>query len=311
MRNVLQLLAGDAAGSDSTITRLKAHPGGAQSLGISADGKVLLSGGLDRALRLWEADRLRETLCIRENVGTVEQVVLTPKARWAASCAARHVGEDPFVQLWDLGGGRELRRLRGLTGSVRCLAVAAEKRLVAAGSDDGTIRIWAVDQAGSPALELTGHTAAVTGVIFLHAGERLLSGNHDGTVKVWDAKTGQVKDTRNGHIGAIVALAFGGPSRRLALSGDRVRIRQADGATTVLTGHQGPVPCLTFSADGERVLTGGSDHTVRLWRAADGEELCRLQGHTGEVRAVAFGPDGTVGYSASADGTIRRWPLPH
>jgi WD40 repeat protein len=281
-----------------------------QSLSLSADGHLLLSGGLDQTLRVWQPERLRETRCIADHVGAVEQVALTPRARWAATCAAHPAPEEPIVQLWELANGREIRRLRGLTGPVRCVAVASDCRHVAAGSDDGTIRLWAVDKQGSPSLCLSDHTDSVTCLVFLHSGEFLLSASQDGTVRLWDVKAGKVKTTLNGHVGPIVSLALGGASRRLAFAGNRVRIRQHDGSSTVLAGHRGPVLCLAFSSDGERVLTAGSDHTVRLWRADTGEELCCLQGHTSTVRAVVFGPDGTVAYSGSADGTIRRWSLP-
>jgi serine/threonine protein kinase len=305
---VIQMLA---VGSDPSPPRtpaieVKAHDGGVQSLSLSSDGQLLLSGGLDQALRLWEARGLRETLWITENVGPVEQVALTPKGKWAASCAARPIREEVVVQLWDLASGREVRRLKGLTDRMRCVAVAPDGRRVAAG-DDRTIRVWAVDKPGSPSICLTGHTDEVSSVAFL-PGEVLLSGSKDGTVRLWDVKTGEVKKVLSGHVGPVVCVAFDWPSRRLALTGSGVRIRQADGSSTALLGHQGPVLCLAFSADGQLLLTGGSDQTVRLWRP-DGEELLCLHGHTDRVRAVVFSPDGKAAYSGSADGTIRRWAL--
>jgi WD40 repeat protein len=67
---------------------------------------------------------------------------------------------------------------------------------------------------------------------------------------------------------------------------------------------------VAFAADGERLLSGGSDGTVRLWRPADGAELACFGGHGGPVLAVAWAPDGRVGYSGGSGGTLRRWPLP-
>jgi WD40 repeat protein len=56
--------------------------------------------------------------------------------------------------------------------------------------------------------------------------------------------------------------------------------------------------------------SGGSDGTVRLCRASDGDELACFEGHAGKVHDVAVAPDGRVAFSGSADGTIRRWSLP-
>jgi len=208
-----------------------------------------------------------------------------------------------------VGTGRELRRLPGLTGKVLCLAVAPDGRRIAAG-DGKSIRIWAVDQPGSPSVCLTSHTDLVSAVAFLNGGKTLLSGSHDGTVRLWDVETGKVKEALKSRIGPVAAVAFGGPSRCLAIAGRCVRLRQANGSSVMLLGHEGPVPCLDFSSDGRLVLTGGTDQTVRLYRAEDGQELCCLRGHTGKVRAVVFSPSGKAAYSGSADGTIRRWPLP-
>ena len=147
-------------------------------------------------------------------------------------------------------------------------------------------------------------------------GHRLATASDDGTVRLWDADTGQP-------IG-----------------------RPADG------GHTGPVTSVAFSPDGHRLAAASDDHTVRLWDADTGEPLgdpltatparCRawrsaptgtgwpppapttrcgcgtptpanrlgdpLTGHTGPVFGVAFSPDGHRLASGSADTTVRLWP---
>jgi WD40 repeat protein len=67
---------------------------------------------------------------------------------------------------------------------------------------------------------------------------------------------------------------------------------------------------VAFSPDGARLLTGGSDRTVRLWDVRTGKELCRLRGHKAVVWSVAFAPDGRHALSGSADMTLRLWRLP-
>jgi WD40 repeat protein len=166
-----------------------------------------------------------------------------------------------------------------------------------------------LDLAGWPSVCLKGHTAAVSGVAFLPGGDIVLSGSHDGTVRLWDARTGAGKGILAAGVGRIRAVALGGASKRIAVAGDALRIRQAGGAFTDLPGHRGPVLCVGFAADGGLLLSGGGDGTMRLWRAADGEELRCFEGHGGAVRAVAFAPDGRAAFSAGADGTLRRWAI--
>jgi WD40 repeat protein len=72
------------------------------------------------------------------------------------------------------------------------------------------------------------------------------------------------------------------------------------------------ITALVFSPDGQRVLAGYSDYTVRIL-SRDGSSIRNLgkagTTHTGPISAVRFDPSSTRALTASWDGTARIWDL--
>jgi WD40 repeat protein len=79
--------------------------------------------------------------------------------------------------------------------------------------------------------------------------------------------------------------------------------------TRLLETHGSEVTSLAWDPEGQLVVTGSRDGTVRAGPAT-GEEPHLLFGHTGTVHDVAVDPAGRWIASAGEDGTVRLWPLP-
>lgn len=78
-----------------------------------------------------------------------------------------------------------------------------------------------------------------------------------------------------------------------------------------LAGHQGWVTSLAYSADGQWLLSGGFDNTVRVWDAKQGTLIKQLVDHTQWIRCVAFAPAQAqrVAVSAGNAGCLQLWHL--
>ena len=94
-----------------------------------------------------------------------------------------------------------------------------------------------------------------------------MTGGHDGTVSVWDAVTGN-------------------------------DLRQ-------MTGHPGGALAVSFTSDGETLLSAGADNIVRLWDPRSGEALGEITENFGAFEVVAFAPDHTTIALGSWESTIR------
>ncbi|KAF8878890.1 WD40-repeat-containing domain protein [Gymnopilus junonius] len=76
-----------------------------------------------------------------------------------------------------------------------------------------------------------------------------------------------------------------------------------------LHGHEGGVTSVAFSPDGQYIVSGAWDNTVRLWDAKTGEAGQIFRGHTDMVFSVAFSPDGNWVVSGSDDAKVRIWDV--
>ena len=72
--------------------------------------------------------------------------------------------------------------------------------------------------------------------------------------------------------------------------------------------HTEDVNNISFSPDGEMIVSASDDGTVKLWNT-QGELLETFTEHNGEVVNGVFTPDGEMIASASFDDTIKLWNL--
>ncbi|NLY00666.1 MAG: hypothetical protein GXY83_31620 [Rhodopirellula sp.] len=93
-------------------------------------------------------------------------------------------------------------------------------------------------------------------------------------------------------------LAFAGETRRVLLRELKTGVIKA-----TLIGHADDINALAFSHDGRTLASGSSDHQVKLWSVASGDELLSLT-HPRRVTGVAFAPDDQtlITYERTGDG---------
>ncbi|RKZ88364.1 MAG: hypothetical protein DRR19_12605, partial [Candidatus Parabeggiatoa sp. nov. 1] len=74
-------------------------------------------------------------------------------------------------------------------------------------------------------------------------------------------------------------------------------------------GHLSTVLSVAYSPDGQTVVSGSYDKTVKLWEVNTGRLLKTFHGHSSSVTSVAYAPDGQTVLSGSDDKTVKLWSV--
>ncbi|PSO77343.1 MAG: hypothetical protein BRC40_02010, partial [Cyanobacteria bacterium QH_8_48_120] len=76
-----------------------------------------------------------------------------------------------------------------------------------------------------------------------------------------------------------------------------------------IKGHSGWVNSVAMSSDGQTIVSGSDDHTIKVWNLDTGELLHTLEGHSDSVNSVAISPNGRTIVSGSKDETVKVWQV--
>jgi WD40 repeat protein len=300
----------DARTGELAVT-LRGHTGAIRGVWFSPDGKRLASAGTDQTLRLWEVSTCRATQTLTVDLrdgpsppGVVSSPSFSPDSRWIAAA-----GRDGFVTLWETETGR---RLLSVANSDRALFSPDSRRIAVFSLRWGYLRLLdlatgrnvvslsfkrlppeplpGMVRMGPSAKPADGHRRGgyrLNSATFSPDGARLMtskmySGTRATNTRPWE-NIYQVWDARSG-------------KEVLNVSGSQ----------------------LVFSPDGRWIACWGSDGTVTLRDAANGEQAFTLPpiGGYGSIspvlqtrRSVTFSPDSRLVASANADGTVSLWDL--
>jgi len=204
------------------------------------------------------------------------------------------------------------------TDAVRRVQFGPDGRLLATASADKAT-LW--DTTGQRRHTLQGHRADLWGLSFSPDGSRLATGAADGTLRIWDTRTGRPMRTSTEHFQTILTVAFSPKGDSLATAefggdlaaADFCRVKVWDARTgerkAVFRNPGQQFTSLAFSPDGRCLAAGDSGGRVTVWDVARAKAVRTLPGHKGWVRSVGFRPDGRRLAAGHDDGTIVVWEV--
>lgn len=196
---------------------------------------------------------------------------------------------DKTLKVWRLSDSKCLESIKAHDDAVNSV-VAGFDGLVFTGSADGSVKVWRRELVGKETKHmmvyiLLNQEIAVTSVAVNATDAVVYAGTSDGLVNFWEQQKhvlghgGVIK----GHKQAVLCLAAAGSllfsgSADMTICVWRREVGGFHSYLSVLTGHSGPVKCLTVQENQENgdrsvrqwvVYSGSLDKSVRLWRVAE------------------------------------------
>ncbi|OFV81074.1 MAG: hypothetical protein A2Y78_15845 [Acidobacteria bacterium RBG_13_68_16] len=290
-----------------------------QGILLSVDDSLLVAGGTDGSIQLWE-------LATRTKVGTLRNRVhmrtghgsLTTCLAFSEDGSLLASGHlDGAIYLWEVATGLELDVRLGHDGAVGGIAFPPGGATLISAGADATIKFWELPalRAGDARRTLRRQPDAVTCMTLAGMGALVVTGHVGRTIRVHEIASQRLAATLHGHHAAPNALASS-PMGDLVASGARdggVRIHHVESREQrgFHQEHSRSVAALAFFPGGQRVASVATDSAVVIWDLNAPELPITVTGPAGEsFSGVCITRDGRRLICASADGRFRVWLFP-
>lgn len=214
----VSLLATGSSGESKTLGGLNSP---AFAVAYSPDGQRLVAAS-NGDVKLWDTATGNEVKLSEESFDDIRAVAFSLDSKTLATAGAKGVA------LWDATSGKKGEEIASKE-SINSLAFASS--IIALGKENGSVTLFFVvspGEVGSNLASFKAHERGVASMAFLADGTTLATGSMDGTVKLWNA-----------------------------LSGDRL--------ATLNTGDEYTTSRVAFSADGKTLATSDRNGAVKLW----------------------------------------------
>lgn len=287
---------------------LEGHEGHVTAIRFSADGKLMLTAGVDNRVLIWSVeDDFALTHQLEAHDKPLSDLALSPDGTLCAT-----VGADKLVKLWSFPDFELIDTLQGHKNTVAAVSFSPDGRLFATASFDTTVRIW--DRASHECvLTLKGHKRNVTSLAWIPPQGKsqelmLASAGLGDDIVLWKLPSGDKQDLVTGHKAAVTLGGVTPDGQRLISAGYEGQVKLWSTSTWGPKGAFEPgVSGVLALAPHGTMLAIGSEKSVAVWSLETFEELTDLPIKPKGVFAVAFSPDTEWLVASGSDKRLRVW----
>jgi WD40 repeat protein len=247
------------------------------SLAFSPDDTVLASAGAGNDILLWPLARPNSPVRLggrQGHTGKVQSLAFSPNGLWLASGA-----NDKTVKIWRLNDSIVRYTFRGHTNPVWGLAFAPDSRSVVSGAFDqnnsivdADVRLWELRDNNPLQSTYAGATGGITSVAFSNDGTKLAAGSVDSFSYLWNIEGQNIVGAPEKNGTSVQGITFS-PNDQLLATADSngdIRLLSARDNSYICAykNYPGIIRSVAFLPDGQSLVSGSSDQTVRIWGIA-------------------------------------------
>ncbi|ROL62119.1 VWA domain-containing protein, partial [Bacteroidetes/Chlorobi group bacterium ChocPot_Mid] len=232
-------------------------PYSTKALAITPDSKKL-AAGCGTEIKIWNMNNLEEIKSIYNSNVSVSDIDFSPNGEMIAGYL-----NNKSLKVWDVKSGFEMNNFSGLSNADgNVLFTHNGKNLISTGGRE--LKIWDLIK-GKIADSLKSHTNTINKVSLSPDNTMIASTGDDGSIRLWDFKSGWNLKIIDGKSKWMQSVAFSNDNKYLisSSSGDTV-IRVFDIATgnevRKFSGHTAAVSSIKLSAAGDKLVSGGYDN---------------------------------------------------
>lgn len=259
------------------IRSLNGHDGSVSSSNFSPDGMNIVTAGLDKIVKVWDA--LTGKLKFKINAHNEEVRIASFSADGLYLLSA---SDDKTIKLWNSKTGQILRVFSGHTDAVKAAIFSPDSKTIISGGWDENIKVWDV-ATGSLKHTWKSQGGYIWSLSFSPTGKFVASGNHDNTVTIWDISTKSVVRVLRGHSNMVWGVAFSPDGTKVASGSPDMSIKVWDIKSgqliNQLVGHEYWVTSVSFSSDSSKIVSTSIDGITKIWDWNASRALLSIKAH--------------------------------
>jgi WD40 repeat protein len=286
---------------------------------IDKDDTIVLTGGCDNEIRVWDLEKEKCMKTIKAHKMVVSCLI---KLNWNKNNnTIVSASWDTTIKLWNYETGECLKVLRGHLYFITGLAqLTTKKSTLVSTSLDNTVKIWDIDSGES--IKVINNSTFNHIHSMIECEGNIYIGGRDNIVKLWNIVSNKCEKQYMGHTGWITSLAYISYPRdkKIIASGSEdktIKLWELDRTECLhtLVSHTSTVSCLTQLLIGKLFLlvSASYDKTIKIWNLENHSLINSFTAHSDWLSSVVVlefkSKKKTYLLSSSYDKSIKMWDI--